>query len=61
PDYRRRDMENYNKAIYYALTYAAIWEDESKVNRMTIERGEKPKRGRVEKTIKTINKEQENY
>ncbi|HEC0670881.1 bacteriophage V crossover junction endodeoxyribonuclease [Klebsiella quasipneumoniae] len=56
PDYRRRDLDNYNKALFDALTYAGIWEDDSLVKRMTIEWGENAKGGRVEITITAFNK-----
>ncbi|HBS6405130.1 RusA family crossover junction endodeoxyribonuclease [Klebsiella pneumoniae] len=56
PDYRRRDLDNYNKALFDALTYAGIWEDDSQVKRMTIEWGENAKGGRVEITITAFNK-----
>lgn len=56
PDYRRRDLNNYNKALLDALTYAGIWEDDSQVKRMTIEWGENVKGGRVEITISAYKK-----
>ncbi|HCD2376233.1 TPA: RusA family crossover junction endodeoxyribonuclease [Klebsiella pneumoniae] len=56
PDYRRRDLDNYNKALFDALTYAGIWEDDSQVKRMTIEWGENAKGGRVEISITAFNK-----
>ena len=54
PDYRRRDLDNYNKALFDALTFAGIWEDDSQVKRMAIEWGENVKGGRVEITIKNF-------
>ena len=30
PDARRRDIDNYNKALFDALTHAGIWEDDSR-------------------------------
>ncbi|HCH7884017.1 TPA: RusA family crossover junction endodeoxyribonuclease [Raoultella ornithinolytica] len=56
PDYRRRDLDNYNKALLDALTYAGIWEDDSLVKRMAIEWGENVKGGRVEITISAYKK-----
>ncbi|ESM74389.1 hypothetical protein L386_01303 [Klebsiella variicola] len=38
-DYLRSDLGNYNKALFYALKYAGIWEDDSQVKRMAIEWG----------------------
>jgi crossover junction endodeoxyribonuclease RusA len=56
PDYRRRDLDNYNKALFDALTFAGIWEDDSQVKRMAIEWGENVKGGRVEITISAYEK-----
>lgn len=48
---RRRDLDNYNKALFDALTNARVWEDDSQVKRMAIEWGPVVKPGRVEITI----------
>ncbi|MFY7236014.1 RusA family crossover junction endodeoxyribonuclease [Enterobacter cloacae complex sp. IR5450] len=51
PDYRDRDIDNFNKAIFDALTYASVWVDDKQVKRLTVEWGEKVKGGKVELTI----------
>ena len=51
PDERRRDIDNYNKALFDALTHAGIWEDDSQVRRMLVEWGPKVPGGRVEISI----------
>ncbi|HAT7663092.1 TPA: RusA family crossover junction endodeoxyribonuclease [Enterobacter hormaechei subsp. steigerwaltii] len=51
PDERRRDIDNYNKALFDALTHAGIWEDDSQVQRMLVEWGPKVNGGRVEISI----------
>lgn len=51
PDRRRRDLDNYNKALFDALTHAGVWEDDSQVKRMQIEWGSVEKLGKVELTI----------
>ncbi|HGT2737073.1 TPA: RusA family crossover junction endodeoxyribonuclease [Klebsiella pneumoniae] len=56
PDMRRRDLDNYNKALFDALTHAGVWEDDSQVKRMAIEWGENVKGGRVEITITAYKK-----
>ena len=33
PDQRRRDLDNYNKALFDALTHAGVWEDDSQVKK----------------------------
>ena len=55
PDARRRDLDNYNKALFDALTHAGVWEDDSQVKRMVIEWGPIVKKGRVEITISQYN------
>lgn len=51
PDSRRRDLDNYNKALFDALTHAHVWQDDSQVKRMLVEWGPTEKGGRVEITI----------
>ncbi|MNF10412.1 Crossover junction endodeoxyribonuclease RusA [compost metagenome] len=51
PDYRARDIDNFNKAIFDALTYASVWVDDKQVKRLVVEWGEKVKCGKVEITI----------
>ncbi|WP_339026119.1 RusA family crossover junction endodeoxyribonuclease [Leclercia pneumoniae] len=53
PDSRRRDIDNYNKALFDALTHAGVWEDDSQVKRMLVEWGPQVAGGRVEITITT--------
>lgn len=50
-DVRRRDIDNYNKALFDALTHAGVWEDDSQVKRLLVEWGPVVKGGRVEITI----------
>ena len=51
PDARRRDIDNYNKALFDALTHAGVWEDDSQIKRMLVEWGPVAPKGRVEITI----------
>lgn len=51
PDARRRDIDNYNKALFDALTHAGVWEDDSQVKRMLVEWGPVTRKGSVEITI----------
>uniref|UniRef100_A0A8H9YW51 Crossover junction endodeoxyribonuclease rusA n=1 Tax=Pseudomonas tritici TaxID=2745518 RepID=A0A8H9YW51_9PSED len=51
PGARRRDIDNYNKALFDALTHAGLWEDDCQVKRMLVEWGPKVSGGRVEITI----------
>ncbi|WP_312466180.1 RusA family crossover junction endodeoxyribonuclease [Atlantibacter hermannii] len=51
PDQRRRDLDNYNKALFDALTHAGVWEDDSQVKRMLVEWGPVVPKGKVEITI----------
>lgn len=51
PDARRRDIDNYNKALFDALTHAGIWEDDSRAENAGGV-GPKVPGGRVEISIK---------
>ncbi|MFY9995042.1 MAG: RusA family crossover junction endodeoxyribonuclease [Leclercia sp.] len=51
PDARRRDIDNYNKALFDSLTHAGIWEDDSQIKRMLVEWGPVTQKGKVEITI----------
>jgi len=55
PDQRRRDLDNYNKALFDALTHAGVWEDDSQVKRMLVEWGPVVPKGKVEITISSFN------
>ncbi|HHI0407237.1 TPA: RusA family crossover junction endodeoxyribonuclease [Escherichia coli] len=48
PDRRRRDLDNYNKALFDALTNARVWVDDRQVQRMLVEWGPKVPGGKVE-------------
>lgn len=38
PDRRRRDIDNYQKSLFDALTHAGIWGDDSQVDQIIIQR-----------------------
>lgn len=40
PDRRRRDIDNLLKACFDSITHAGIWQDDSQVDRIEIERGD---------------------
>lgn len=39
PDKRRRDLDNYMKALLDALTHAHVWEDDALVDQLLLYRG----------------------
>jgi len=47
PDDRRRDVDNYMKALLDAMTQAKIWEDDSQIDQLFIYRGVKCRGGKV--------------
>ncbi len=47
PDNRIRDLDNYNKALFDALTHAGVWEDDRQVKRMLVEWGPVIPKGKV--------------
>ncbi|EON3486824.1 RusA family crossover junction endodeoxyribonuclease [Escherichia coli] len=53
---RLRDLDNYNKALFDALTHAGVWVDDSQVKRMLVEWGPVIPEGKVEITISKYEK-----
>ncbi|MBU9866203.1 RusA family crossover junction endodeoxyribonuclease [Rahnella aceris] len=51
PSRAKRDLDNFQKALFDGLTHAGIWKDDSQVKRMTVEWGEVTKGGKAEITI----------
>ncbi len=51
PDRARRDLDNYFKALFDALTHAGIWKDDIQVKKITACWGPVVAGGRVEITI----------
>jgi len=47
PDERRRDLDNYMKALLDACTHAKLWEDDSLIDQLVIYRGRKCPKGAV--------------
>jgi crossover junction endodeoxyribonuclease RusA len=47
PDRRRRDVDNYLKSLLDAITEAKVWNDDSQIDLLTIERGEIEADGRA--------------
>ncbi len=47
PDRRRRDLDNFNKALFDALTRAGIWQDDSQIKRLLLEWGPVIPKGQV--------------
>lgn len=54
PDRKRRDLDNYLKALFDSLTHAGIWLDDSQVKRIRVEWGPLTSGGKAEITIGTF-------
>jgi crossover junction endodeoxyribonuclease RusA len=52
PDRRRRDIDNYTKAIFDGLTHARVWGDDSQVKDLRIRWGQAVKGGGFRLIIK---------
>ncbi|EML7933895.1 TPA: RusA family crossover junction endodeoxyribonuclease [Providencia rettgeri] len=55
PSRQRRDIDNYLKAPFDALTHAGIWKDDDQVRRVEMEWCEVVKGGRFEIEIRLLN------
>lgn len=51
PTRAKRDLDNFQKALFDGLTHAGIWKDDSQVKRMLVEWGPVTKGGKAEITI----------
>ena len=51
PDRRKRDLDNYMKALLDAITKTGLWEDDSQIDQLCIYRGEIIKGGKVRMEI----------
>lgn len=54
PDRRRRDLDNVLKGPLDALEKAGVYEDDSQIDRLMLERGEVVKGGKLEVVISVI-------
>jgi len=54
PCKRKRDLDNYLKAILDAITYSEFWVDDSQVHDLRIIRGVKSKVANIEVTVKKL-------
>lgn len=61
PDRKRRDLDNYNKALLDALTHAGVYLDDSQINRLSIARGPVLKGGKVTVEIETIEEHEHEF
>lgn len=54
PTRAKRDLDNFQKALFDGLTHAGIWKDDSQVKRMTVEWGPVTEGGKAEINISTF-------
>lgn len=54
PDRRKRDLDNYLKGTLDALTHAGLWEDDSQIDTLSIQRGLVVKNGYVDVSITVL-------
>ncbi|RJT26898.1 RusA family crossover junction endodeoxyribonuclease [Buttiauxella izardii] len=54
PDRRNRDLDNYGKALFDALTHAGVWHDDCQMKRMLVEWGPIVQKGSAEVTIRAF-------
>lgn len=54
PDRRRRDIDNYCKALFDALTHAQIWEDDSQIVQLQIYKHDPQNPGSITVTVEEL-------
>lgn len=54
PDKRRRDLDNVCKAVLDACTHAAIWADDSQIDRLEVNRRASSKPGAICLTVRKL-------
>ncbi len=57
PTRHRRDLDNYLKALFDALTHSNVWQDDSQIKHMEVSWGPLTKTGSAEVTIREFIKE----
>jgi crossover junction endodeoxyribonuclease RusA len=51
PSRAKRDLDNFQKALFDSLTHAGVWADDSQIKRMLVEWGDVTCHGKAEVTI----------
>ena len=54
PDKRGRDIDNYQKALFDALTHAGVWADDSQIKRLAVEWCQPQRHGGVVMAVEPI-------
>lgn len=54
PDRRRRDLDNLCKTLFDGCTKAGVWEDDSQIHKLVVEKMDVVKDGRVSVRVTTI-------
>lgn len=57
PDRRRRDLDNYCKSVFDALTHAGLWRDDSQIKHINAVFGEPVRHGAVSLGLEVVRKE----
>lgn len=55
PTLRRYDVDNFNKALFDAMSHAEFWIDDEQVQKLIVEKGGKIKGGRVDVIVNLLN------
>ena len=57
PTRAKRDLDNFQKALFDAMTHAGVWADDSQIKRMIVEWGAVTRHGKAELVISDFIKE----
>lgn len=54
PTLRKYDLDNFNKALFDAMSHAEFWEDDELIDRLSITKSEKIKGGKIIVRVKAL-------
>jgi crossover junction endodeoxyribonuclease RusA len=54
PTLRKYDVDNFNKALFDALSHGEFWNDDEQVDRLTVTKGVKTKGGNIQIKVEVI-------
>lgn len=54
PTLRKYDIDNFNKALFDAISHSGFWEDDEQIDSLSIKKGEKTKGGNIKVRVEVL-------